>query len=554
MPLTSGGQSKSLLDQMQNDQKAQQIPTFDPTVFQEISPKAQTRRIPVIMYHDVVLKRDKNAVWFDTTVKELEEQFTFLEEHGYTPISLSDLHQHLLGLKEVPEKSIVLTFDDNYQGFYDNAYPLLRAKNYPSAMFVHTNFVGSKSGSHPKMSWETLKTLASEGLVTIGAHTQSHPENLKDLPMYRQRQEIAESKRILEEHLGVKVPYLAYPVGSNDDETQQIAKDCGITMAFTMENGPVEESPNILALNRWIQTKFAEALAQVEDPSRVPATFVEIPWQDTPVEFKEGRFDGIKLRLLIGGKVLSNRYRYGRQSVGEFVQQTQTLGGINGGFFAMAAIKGNDNTMVGPCLAINEGVFLPDLAKERIVKLINRPLVIWGPKSIQFVPFQPFTMNAESVFRSLMEDFTDLFVAGTWLVHAGQPRPEQDMRKYAPQDFNDPRKRAFFGVTKDGRPVLGATMRSASSVQLARAAAEAGCEEAILLDSGFSTSLVLMGKQLVSGHSTEETPSRPVPHALVLQGQFAGDLPEKFDSLPDMIPKPPKVETENPDDIWGTPN
>jgi len=69
-----------------------------------------------------------------------------------------------------------------------------------------------------------------------------------------------------------------------------------------------------------------------------------------------------------------------------------------------------------------------------------------------------------------------------------------------------------------GHIVLGASTESATSEMVAKAAAEAGVQEAVLLDSGFSTSLVYGEDVKASGHSTETIPSRPVPHAIVLLG------------------------------------
>ncbi|MFX8797768.1 phosphodiester glycosidase family protein, partial [Acinetobacter baumannii] len=77
----------------------------------------------------------------------------------------------------------------------------------------------------------------------------------------------------------------------------------------------------------------------------------------------------------------------------------------------------------------------------------------------------------------------------------------------------DPRRRAFFGVAADGTIVLGASLGSVGSDRLADAAAAAGVQEAVMMDSGFSTSLVYGDKVIASGHSTPTEPSRPVPHA-----------------------------------------
>ncbi len=96
---------------------------------------------------------------------------------------------------------------------------------------------------------------------------------------------------------------------------------------------------------------------------------------------------------------------------------------------------------------------------------------------------------------------------------------------YKVHDAEDPRRRAFFCLLPDGRPALGATTYVTPSANLALALQFIGVHEAVLLDSGFSTSLVYGKQILVTGHTSPGIPSRPVPHALVLFGRPAPNAP-----------------------------
>jgi len=137
-------------------------------------------------------------------------------------------------------------------------------------------------------------------------------------------------------------------------------------------------------------------------------------------------------------------------------------------------------------------------------------------------PYDPATMDTEPGLRGLLPGLTDAFLGGVWLVHNGKV-PTNDLRDtYHVNDANDPRRRAFFFVDSNGDPGVGATAWVATSPQLASALAAAGVQEAVLLDSGFSTSLVCGADTLVTGHTAPGIPSRPVPHAVVL---FADALP-----------------------------
>ncbi len=493
---------------------------FDPAVFAPLSVRAQNARVPVVMYHDIIKKRGRGSVYFDCTLAEFKAQMDFLKEQDAQPITLEQLHKHLTRGEPVPDKAIVLTFDDNYQGFWDNAYPILKARSYPAAMFVHTNFVGDKTGAHPKMSWDTLRALDKEGLVTVASHTLSHPDDMSTLPLEDQERELNASKAKLEAELGHRVPYFAYPNGKGDAATFDAAQRAGYTMAFTIVNGQAEESPSILAVNRFIHTRLEKAWQERNATTAAPAAVVDVAYKpDAPVQLTVGEFGGVKLALVKGGKPLTTRAPAGRrQSVGEFVQQNNGVAGINGSFFADAALRGTDNTLIGPAQIAAEGRFLPELASWRLPRLQSRPVVVWGPTRFAIVPFQSGAMNAADPFRAFMPDYSDLFVAGGWIVHDGQARTDEEMEPFAVGDRNDPRRRAFLGLTSENEVVAGGSLEVVSTARLAEAAAAAGVQEAVLLDSGFSTSLIYNNKIVVTGHTARNLPSRPVPHAVIFTG------------------------------------
>ena len=207
-----------------------------------------------------------------------------------------------------------------------------------------------------------------------------------------------------------------------------------------------------------------------------------------------------------------------RESVGDMVKRTGAAGGINGTFFALAAINATDNQLIGPSMVHGNGL-LPAGHPEIWPKLVNRPLVLWGPTTFAIVPYNPDRANDPTAYTDFMPDVTDAFLAGAWLVHDGKAREKDALTTFASKDIEDPRRRAAFGVDAAGRPVCACTRDSVASSKFARMLAAAGLKEAVLLDSGFSTSLVLGDDVLASGHSTATEPSRPVPHAVVLVGQ-----------------------------------
>lgn len=217
-------------------------------------------RSVVLTYHDVIEKRDAKALWFDCTAQELTAQLAWMTTRGVHFITLDQLYSHLTRGTRLPAKPVAITFADNYQGFWDRAYPILKARRVPVAMFVHTGYVGDRSHGRPKMDWNELRELDREGLVTIASQTVSHPLDLGKLSRSRQLDELKRSRETLRKELGHDVRYLAYPNGKFSRESMKLAKEAGYLMAFSEVTQPVERSPGLYAINRYVHTKYRQAV------------------------------------------------------------------------------------------------------------------------------------------------------------------------------------------------------------------------------------------------------------------------------------------------------
>jgi peptidoglycan/xylan/chitin deacetylase (PgdA/CDA1 family) len=470
--------------------------------FPDIHPRARRARVPVIMYHDVLPEKE---VFFDVTVEEFAADLEFIQDNGLTPISLDQLAQHLTSGTPLPEKPVVLTFDDGYAGHYEYVYPLLQEYGYPAAFGIYADKVERRYG-RSTITWEQLREMAADPLVTIASHSFSHPDDLRGLEPEQLEQEIVESKRILEAELGVPIHHFVYPVGKYDEEVQRWVARAGYRTALTM-NDQVDllasESATLLSIERIGQSRLEQiALDAWGGPSVTP--FGSGFNFDAPVRLNRVTLEDISLILISGGRPITI-HADSRYQVPEIIAGTEAIAAVDGGFFSLRYLE--SNTMIGPVLSQNTREFVPGNASEN-PKLQNRPLVLITPDEVEFVPFDHIRHNTLAGIQAIHPDVTDAFVAAGWLVRDGEP---QDLESFGDLfDVNEPRHRAFWGIDDTGQPVVGVSADRVGSVHLGQLLYQVGMWNAVMLDSGASTSLAYAGESLV------QYEPRPVPHVVAL--------------------------------------
>jgi peptidoglycan/xylan/chitin deacetylase (PgdA/CDA1 family) len=142
-----------------------------------------------------------------------------------------------------PARSTLITFDDGYVETATVAWPVLRRFKAPAVVFVTPNEVGTPGFA----SWEQLAAMARGGF-TIGCHTMRH-SYLPDTPEERLEEELAASKAVIEEHIGMSVEYLSYPIGGYTPAAQSVARRAGYRAAFTTNRG-VSRALDLFAIRR----------------------------------------------------------------------------------------------------------------------------------------------------------------------------------------------------------------------------------------------------------------------------------------------------------------
>jgi poly-beta-1,6-N-acetyl-D-glucosamine N-deacetylase len=464
--------------------------------------RARQARVPVMMYHDILPEKQ---VFFDVTPEEFESHLRAIQQNGLTPISTDQLLTHLKTGLPLPEKPILLTFDDGYAGHYDYVYPLLKKYGYPATFSIYTAKVGKKLG-RSSLTWEQLREMSQDPLVTIAAHSVTHPPDLTRLPDDKLMTEIADSKRILEQELGISIHYFTYPEGKYDARVARLVETAGYQAAFTMNDLDERfagQSESLLAIARIGQSRLLEMLPQAWGGPKLAIRKRGVDFS-APIERTEAAIDDTRFIFVSGGKPVTIHAK-SRYQVWEIIAGTEAVAAVDGAFFSLEFL--DSNRMIGPVMGQNTKRFIPGNPGENR-KLSKRPLVLLNSSGVKFVEFDPERHNSLEGVQTLMPDVTDVFVAAAWLVKEGEPRSYTSFGELF--DFDEPRHRAFWGITQDGRPKIGVSVDMISAPDLGRALAKAGFRSAVLLDGGASTSLAYNGESQVG-----YTP-RPVPHVVAL--------------------------------------
>lgn len=209
--------------------------------------------LPIVMYHQLT-KSESRAGRYVLTLEQFEKDLVFLKEKGYKTVTVSQLLDYSQGKGKLPEKAIMITFDDGCETLYAYAKPLLEQYGFTAVGFV----VGSLADyytelddhnlNYSNLNWAEIKELSMGNTVEIQSHSYDLHKNTgyrsgakkKKGETFEQYAEFlgadaSKMKTEMLKHTGKAPVAIAYPFGSFSSESKEILKKYGIKMAFTCE-------------------------------------------------------------------------------------------------------------------------------------------------------------------------------------------------------------------------------------------------------------------------------------------------------------------------------
>jgi peptidoglycan/xylan/chitin deacetylase (PgdA/CDA1 family) len=164
--------------------------------------------VPIMMYHIIGPPDRPENDALAVSEADFAAQMSYLHCAGYAPITMARLFSAFDGTSALPEKPIVLTFDDGWAGQYTFGLPILQENGFVGSFAIATGFV-DQGGQY--VTWAQIEEMSQAGMEMM-SHTANHIDlgTNDDATVIEQ---ITSSKSEIEAHTGVPVEYFVYPAG-----------------------------------------------------------------------------------------------------------------------------------------------------------------------------------------------------------------------------------------------------------------------------------------------------------------------------------------------------
>ena len=198
--------------------------------------------IPILLYHSITDREAGKFSSFTLSPATFEAHLDLIMRRGHTVLSVSDLVEHIDSGGPLPERPVVITFDDGFLDLAEHAWPALAERRLPATAYVTTGFLDRPDQPRRPEHWGGLPLLDATALVDldragleIGAHSVSHPQ-LDCISPSAATAQVRDSKAALEALLRHPVDSFAYPFGHFDESVRQAVVGAGFTSACGVKN------------------------------------------------------------------------------------------------------------------------------------------------------------------------------------------------------------------------------------------------------------------------------------------------------------------------------
>ncbi|MCQ4726414.1 polysaccharide deacetylase family protein [Anaerotignum faecicola] len=224
---------------------------------------------PVLTYHHLTTDVSQTGSW-TTTPEKFEKDLKKLLENGYAFITTDEWIEGQKSGGTLPEKPVIIQFDDGYTSVYELAYPILHKYNIPAEIYIITDASKEtpyRHGNDLFLSWPQLKVMEDGGLIDIHLHGKSHVK-ITSLTSEQLAHDYEFAQKLIDEKLGPRMWYYVYPSGVYTEESLEIINDIGCAMQFVWawEQIPdLDKYPVMLRMNVDYNSDVLEVIKGYND-------------------------------------------------------------------------------------------------------------------------------------------------------------------------------------------------------------------------------------------------------------------------------------------------
>ncbi|HTW51595.1 MAG TPA: polysaccharide deacetylase family protein, partial [Stellaceae bacterium] len=205
--------------------------------------------IPILVYHHVVPDHAPGVLY--VTPDGFEQHLRFLSDNGYQSVSFADLADSLEYGLPLPERPVILSFDDGWENQFEHGFPLLQKYGFGATFYIVSGYVDHENF----MTTDQLRAMMAAGM-TIGCHSHTHPSLPSLGTGARLKDEVAGSKAWLEDHFGIAIDTFAYPYGAYTAAVAAAVKAADYRTARTVDTGIRATAANLATLPAVLYSQY----------------------------------------------------------------------------------------------------------------------------------------------------------------------------------------------------------------------------------------------------------------------------------------------------------
>lgn len=230
-------------------------------------------KLPVVMYHQLTKNPAKSGKYV-LTVESFEKDLQYLKSKGYQSVTVKQLIEFSEGKGDIPEKPILITFDDGQETLYEYAMPLLRKYGFTAVGFVvgaladYYTEINDHNLNYSYLNWQQIREMSDGNIIEIESHSFDLHKNTNGRSGIKKKKEetfeayreflcsdVSKMKTAMINNTGRNPTAFAFPFGSFSSESTEILKECGFKMTLTCEERvniiKKAEPESIIGLGRY---------------------------------------------------------------------------------------------------------------------------------------------------------------------------------------------------------------------------------------------------------------------------------------------------------------